>query len=176
MEQSTGPGTPHQVFRVKIHRWEVEQKRSVCLQAGSKVKCCGWCVEATWWAHLSLDRGLGSGRRTISALPGRVAGGDLGKLVSREPDFLCKGSSPMAPDMSLSMGQEPARPCDAMGQEPERAWWWWWCGCWAGSVATAPCPASEGPWVGGDEGGERGFFLAAAPDRSFNKPPAFLSF
>lgn len=76
--------------------------------------------------HRSLDRGLGSGRRTIRALPVRVAGGDLGKLVSREPDFLCRGSSPMAPAMSLSMGQEPARPCDAMGQEPERAWWWWW--------------------------------------------------
>lgn len=74
-------------------------------------------------AHLSLDRGLGSGRRTIRALPARVAGGDMGKLVSREPDFLCRGSSPMAPAMSLSIGQEPARPCDAIGQEPERAWW-----------------------------------------------------
>lgn len=81
----------------------------------------GKCGETMRRAHLSLDKGLGSGRRTISALPVRVAGGDLGKLVSREPDFLCKGSSPMAPDMSLSMGQEPARPCDAMGQEPERA-------------------------------------------------------
>lgn len=30
--------------------------------------------------------------------------------------------------------------------------------------------------MGGEDGGERGFFLAAAPDRSFNKPPAFLSF
>ena len=122
-------------------------------------------------AHLSLDRGLGSGRRTIRALPARVAGGDLGKLVSREPDFLCRGSSPMAP-ISLSIGQEPARPCDAIGQEPERAWWWWWCGWWARSVG----PASEGSLVGGEEGGERGFFLAAAPDSSFNKPPAFLSF
>lgn len=35
---------------------------------------------------------------------------------------------------------------------------------------------SEGLCVGGDDGGERGFFLAAAPDKSFNKPPAFLSF
>lgn len=44
------------------------------------------------------------------------------------------------------------------------------------SVATAPWPAEEGSWVGGEEGGERAFFLAAAPDRSFNRPPAFLSF
>lgn len=120
-------------------------------------------------AHLSLDRGLGSGRRTIRALMARVAGGDMGKLVSREPDFLCRGSSPMAPAISLSIGQEPARPWATMGQEPERAWWWWgWC--------TGSRPANEGSWVGGEEGGERDFFLAAAPDNSFNKPPAFLSF
>lgn len=56
-------------------------------------------------------------------LPARVAGGDMGKFVSRDPDFLCRGSSPIAPGMSLSIGQEPARPCDAIGQEPERAWW-----------------------------------------------------
>lgn len=118
-------------------------------------------------AHLSLDSGLGSGRRTMRALPARVAGGDLGKLVSREPDFLCSGCRPMAPAMSLSMGQEPARPCDAMGQEPERAWWWWCSGWWA---------SSEGSWVGGDDGGERGFFLAAAPDSSLSRPAAFLSF
>lgn len=80
--------------------------------------CVTLCV-----AHLSLDRGLGSGRRTIRGFPARVAGGDMGKLVSREPDFLCRGSSPMAPAISLSMGQEPARPCDAIGHEPERAWW-----------------------------------------------------
>lgn len=43
-------------------------------------------------------------------------------------------------------------------------------------MATAPWPDSEGSWVGGEEGGDRGFFLAAAPDKSFNKPPAFLSF
>lgn len=86
--------------------------------------CCYVCsVWSGACAHLSLDRGLGSGRRTIRALPARVAGGDLGKLVSREPDFLCRGSSPMAPAISLSIGQEPARPCDAIGQEPERAWW-----------------------------------------------------
>lgn len=36
--------------------------------------------------------------------------------------------------------------------------------------------AEEGSWVGGEEGGERAFFLAAAPDRSFSRPPAFLSF
>lgn len=45
-----------------------------------------------------------------------------------------------------------------------------------GSVATAPWTGIEGSWVGGDDGGERGFFLAAAPERSFNKPAAFLSF
>lgn len=42
--------------------------------------------------------------------------------------------------------------------------------------SVAPWPDIEGSWVGGDEGGERGFFLAAAPESSFNKPPAFLSF
>lgn len=113
----------------------------------------------------------------MRALPARVAGGDLGKLVSREPDFLWSGSRPMAPAMSLSMGQEPARPCDTMGQEPERAWWWWCRGWWMRSVAAAEhWPASEGSWVGGDDGGERGFFLAAAPDSSFSRPVAFLSF
>ena len=129
-------------------------------------------------AHLSLDSGLGSGRSINRGFPAvRVAGGDKGKLVSRDPDFLCSGSSPIAPAMSLSIGQEPARPCAAIGQEPERAWWWWWWWGWcAGSVATAPWPASAGLWVGGEEGGERGFFLDAAPERSFNKPPAFLSF
>lgn len=134
------------------------------------------CICASVCTHLSLDRGLGSGRRTIKALPPRVAGVDRGKLVSREPDFLCRGSSPMAPAISISIGHEPARPCDAIGHEPERAWWWWWWGCWVTSVATAPWPAKEELWVGGEEGGERGFFLAAAPDKSFNKPPAFLSF
>lgn len=126
--------------------------------------------------YLSLDKGLGSGRRTIRALPARVAGGDKGKLVSREPDFLCSGSSPIAPGISLSIGHEPARPCDAIGQEPERPWWWRRWGWWVGSVAPAPWPACEGSCVGGEDGGERGFFLAAAPDKSFSKPAAFLSF
>lgn len=85
-----------------------------------KIHYCALCGSCS---HLSLDRGLGSGLRTIRALPVRVAGGDMGKFVSREPDFLCNGSSPMAP-MSLSTGQEPALPCDAIGQEPERGWWW----------------------------------------------------
>lgn len=90
--------------------------------------------------------------------------GDKEKLRSKEPAFLCRGSSPMAPCISLSMGQEPALPWTVSGDT---------------SGPTAPCSGASmadwGSWVGDTDGGERDFFLVEAPASSFSSP-LFFSF
>lgn len=113
--------------------------------------------------YLSLGSGLGSGR--MEAVD-RVAcrEGDKEKFRSKEPAFLCSGSSPMAPCISLSTGQEPALPWMVNGDT---------------SGPMAPCSeesmADWGSWVGDTDGGERAFFLVEAPASSFNSP-LFFSF
>lgn len=113
--------------------------------------------------YLSLGSGLGSGR--MEAMD-RVAcrEGDKEKFRSKEPAFLCSGSNPMAPCISLSMGQEPALPWTVNGDT---------------SGPMAPCSevsmADWGSWVGDTDGGERDFFLVEAPASSFSSP-LFFSF
>lgn len=86
------------------------------------------------------------------------------KFRSKEPAFLCRGSIPMAPCISLSMGQDPALP---------------WVDSEDTSGPTAPWSrasmATWGSWVGDTDGGERDFFLVEAPARSF-RSPLFFSF
>lgn len=87
------------------------------------------------------------------------------KFRSKEPAFLCSGSTPKAPCISPSKGQDPAllwvdSEEDTSG--PTAPW----------SMAST---AAWGSWVGEVGGGERGFFLADAPASSF-RSPVFLSF
>lgn len=90
--------------------------------------------------------------------------GDEEKFRSKEPAFLCSGSIPTAPCISLSMGQEPALPCmDSEDTSGPTAPW---------SEVSAATWAS---WVGEMDGGERDFFLVEAPARSFSSP-LFFSF
>lgn len=60
--------------------------------------------------YLSLGKGLGSGRIAAMEERGGLAGEGMEKFKSKEPVFLCRGSSPMAPCISLSIGHEPALP------------------------------------------------------------------
>lgn len=90
--------------------------------------------------------------------------GDEEKFRSKEPAFLCNGSIPIAPCISLSMGQDPARPwMDSEDTSGPTAPW--------SEVSTA----TWGSWVGEIDGGERDFFLVDAPARSFSRP-VFFSF
>lgn len=90
--------------------------------------------------------------------------GDEEKFRSKEPAFLCSGSIPIAPCISLSMGQDPARPwMDSEDTSGPTAPW--------SEVSTA----TWGSWVGEMDGGERDFFLVDAPARSFSRP-VFFSF
>lgn len=114
-------------------------------------------------SYLSLGNGLGSGR--MAAMERRAClEGDEEKFRSKEPAFLCSGSIPIAPCISLSMGQDPARPwTDSEDTSGPTAPW---------SEAST---ASWGSWVGEMDGGERDFFLVDAPARSFSSP-LFFSF
>lgn len=95
---------------------------------------------------------------------GCLAGEGMEKFKSKEPVFLCRGSSPMAPCISLSIGHEPALP---------------WLEREESSGPTAPCRtpsmAAWGSCVGDTDGGERDFFFVDAPARSFSSP-LFFSF
>lgn len=114
-------------------------------------------------AYLSLGNGLASGRMAAMER-GACREGDEEKFRSKEPAFLCSGSIPIAPCISLSMGQDPALPWmdreDTSG--PNAPW----------RVAST---ATWGSWVGEMDGGERDFFLVDAPARSFSSP-LFFSF
>lgn len=65
--------------------------------------------EPTLPPYLSLDKGLGSGRMAAMERDACLEG-DEEKFRSKEPAFLCSGSMPTAPCISLSMGQDPALP------------------------------------------------------------------
>lgn len=86
------------------------------------------------------------------------------KLRSKEPAFLCSGSSPMAPRISLSMGQDPALPW--MDSEDT-----------SGPIAPwrTTSMATWASWVGETDVGERGFFFVEAPASSFSSV-LFFSF
>lgn len=113
--------------------------------------------------YLSLDRGLGSGR--MAAMDrGACWDGDEQRFRSKEPAFLCSGSMPIAPCISLSTGQDPALPwADRAHTSGPMAPW--------SEAPTAPW----GSWVGEMDGGERDFFLVDAPASSFSSP-LFFSF
>lgn len=115
-------------------------------------------------AYLSRGKGLGSGRIAAMEERGGLAGEGMEKFKSKEPVFLCRGSSPMAPCISLSIGHEPALP---------------WLEREESSGPTAPCRTPSmavwGSCVGDTDGGERDFFFVDAPARSFNSP-LFFSF
>ena len=115
-------------------------------------------------AYLSRGKGLGSGRIAAMEERGCLAGEGMEKFKSKEPVFLCRGSSPMAPCISLSIGHEPALP---------------WLEREESSGPTAPCRtpsmAAWGSCVGDTDGGERDFFFVDAPARSFSSP-LFFSF
>lgn len=115
-------------------------------------------------AYLSRGKGLGSGRIAAMEERGCLAGEGMEKFKSKEPVFLCRGSSPMAPCISLSIGHEPALP---------------WLEREESSGPTAPCRtpsmAAWGSWVGDTDGGDRDFFFVDAPARSFSSP-LFFSF
>ena len=113
--------------------------------------------------YLSLDKGLGSGRMAAMER-GACLEGDEEKFRSKEPAFLCSGSIPTAPCISLSMGQDPALPwMDSEDTSGPTAPW--------SEVSTA----TRASWVGEMDGGERDFFLVDAPARSFSSP-LFFSF
>lgn len=119
--------------------------------------------------YLSRDRGLGSGRMASrEEEQGCLTGGET-KFRSREPDFLWSGSMPMAPCISLSMGQDPARPwpagCSSDAMAP-----------WTEEEEAGSAAGERGSCVGDTDGGERDFFFAAAPERSFRRPLLLFSF
>lgn len=107
---------------------------------------------------------MGSGRIAAMEERGCLAGEGMEKFKSKDPVFLCRGSSPMAPCISLSIGHEPALP---------------WLEREESSGPTAPCRtpsmAAWGSCVGDTDGGERDFFFVDAPARSFSSP-LFFSF
>lgn len=115
-------------------------------------------------AYLSRGKGLGSGRIAAMEERGGLAGEGMEKFKSKEPVFLCRGSSPMAPCISLSIGHEPALPW----LEREDS---------SGPTASCRTPSMAvwGSCVGDTDGGERDFFFVDAPARSFNSP-LFFSF
>lgn len=115
-------------------------------------------------AYLSRGKGLGSGRIAAMEERGCLAGEGMEKFKSKEPVFLCRGSSPIAPCISLSIGHEPALPWLEREENsgPTAPW-------------STPSMAACGSCVGDTDGGERDFFFVDAPARSFSSP-LFFSF
>lgn len=115
------------------------------------------------YSYLSLGSSLGSGR--MAAME-RVAcrAGEEQKFRSKELVFLCSGSNPMAPRISLSMGQDPALPWTDREDT-------------SGPMAPSSevSAATGGSWVGEKDGGECDFLLVDAPASSFSSP-LFFSF
>lgn len=125
-----------------------------------------WGCSDLWryTAYLSRGKGLGSGRIAAMEERGCLAGEGMEKFKSKEPVFLCRGSSPIAPCISLSIGHEPALPWLEREESsgPTAPW-------------RTPSMAACGSCVGDTDGGERDFFFVDAPARSFSSP-LFFSF